>query len=155
MKNKKVFVCFGLLILLKILFSVFGVNTVFSLFGNSKLVEQTAFLPLRLSAAFVFLWYALSHLSSGLEFNGIGNKMLQKLGIPKQVDFTLFAKVWGFMEILICCSLIFGVYIDLFSALASLYLLIIILVYYIAANTFIFRDVAIWGAVTSLFLLAK
>lgn len=155
MKNKRVFVVFGLLLVIKILLAIFAVKTTFSLFGDAKLADTAAFLPQRLTVAFVFLWYALSHLASGLEFNGIGNKMLQKFGMTRQFDFTLIAKVWGFMEVLICFSLIFGVYLDLFSALASLYLLIIIAVYYIAANTFIFRDVAIWGAATTLFLLTK
>lgn len=158
MATKKVLVVFFLLFLffgfssllsfLRVSLSTFRLNPL------ATVAYLPELLPLRLCMAFIFFWYSLGHLASGLEFNGIGNKALQKFGVTKTIDFTTAAKVFGILEFMVGISYVVGVYLEIFSFVASATLFMIIIVYYVGNKVFLFRDIAIFGSALSLFLLS-
>ncbi len=143
-------------VFLKILLFILKISFLKSrIFGYHYTVDNSAFIPLRLSMSYIFLWYALDHITSGLEFNGLGNRLLNKAGVNQTFDFTNMARIWGILEVLIFLSFVIGFYLDVFSLLASLFVVGIIIIYYIANKSFLFRDVAIAGALITFFLLTR
>lgn len=158
MKHTKALKATALLIFLYVLGLALHLTKIlgekYVLFGTGPFVYFPSLIPLRLSLAFIFIWYAIEHLFLGTQFSAIVNKVMNKIGLSQQMDLTIFSKLFGLLEIAIACSLTFGVFMDVSSLIAAVLFMFIIGTYYFVSSAFLFYDIVGLGASISLFLLS-
>lgn len=121
-------------------------------FGNEYLIF--AAYPLRLGLAYVFFFYGFDNLKNPLGFDNIADLFLEKLGLKRDYDFSILGRAQGGLEILIAIGLVFGFYLDLFSLLASIMVLMVLVAYQGAIGKLLLRDVGLLGGSITLFLLS-
>jgi len=122
-------------------------------FGHGTIISLPAIFPLRVTMAFIFIWYSLEHVLSGEQFSNLTNKLLEKCGIKKQFNLRGVAKIFGVLELLVALSFVLGFYTDIFSLIAVILLSSILGIYFLALSAFLFTDIVFLGAAITLFLL--
>ena len=116
---------------------------------------HSALVPLRFFAAYVFVWFALDNFESPRQFHAIGNLVLRKLGVMREIPLAWLSYTQGDVELLVAVSLVTGMMLAPAALTGSVIVALVILAFKLGNGTLLVRDLGVLGATISLYLLTK
>ncbi|MDO8513549.1 MAG: DoxX family membrane protein [bacterium] len=157
-RNLAITIIIGIIFLLQFIFPEFFASLpTHRLFTNPDsniglLITHWSLLPLKISLAFVFMWFGIDNLAHPEGFDNIGDVFLEKLGIKHDFNLQTFGRLQGIVEILLSIALLTGFYLDLASLIATALLALILIVFWKASSMFV-RDLGLLGSALTLLLI--
>lgn len=126
----------------------------FSMISSTDL----AFLPLFWGLAIAFFWFGTDNILDTKTYTNVAHTVLEKFHLHKQtkhMNFTAIAVFQGLIEVACAISFLSGLFVHIFSLIAAIILLGVIIAYEDSLGKLLMRDIGLLGATVTIFLLSS